>query len=231
MKLRTAALLAAIAQALWGITTIWPEVIGSSQLVTDQGIPLGIVRLINAFVPAAVLVFYTVIFLNNDQLLVPRLLKRVSFLAAVMIGIQNIGFLVGDLGAILQRSHDRLQWQYHPFYQLRNVLSPLIPLAWVVSTIFFLVAAGKLPGTLAGPQADGHSEGNAAMVKAAAALAATGAAVELGAAAYELVHFRLFSFSSVLQVAIDASLLLFLGLMCKSEVISDSAKACDLQPT
>jgi hypothetical protein len=69
MNLRRAALLAATAQALIGIVTIWPQVTGArSDSVSDQGMALWIERSISVFALVAVFIFYVVIHMNADRL-------------------------------------------------------------------------------------------------------------------------------------------------------------------
>ena len=85
--LRRAALLAAIAQASMGITTIWPEVVGRGRAIIDDAVSPWMAQSVEVFLFAALLNFYVVIFINANGLLVARGSKRVALWAAVLIAI------------------------------------------------------------------------------------------------------------------------------------------------
>ena len=228
--LRKAALLAAIAQASVGITTIWPEVVGRGRAVIDEGVPPWMAQSVEVFLFAALLNFYVVIFVNANELLVARGSKRVALWAALLIAIQNVPFTLGNLGAAVRILRNPLQWQFHPLRQCGAILLALLPSFWVVSSILVLIAIWRLSPYSSSNVDRSVSKTNTAVVRSAALVATAATVCLLSLAVYMLVHFRLWTLPSVIQIAIHISLVCFFALMCKSEVVRTPVAHTPMQP-
>lgn len=210
------------AASLAGVAQVWPCYVAlhnyfvQPTIVMDERAIGWLWGGINVFASCAVFVFYVAILATSVPLRVPQLLKNVALLTAAIIGLQNVQMAAANLRAVFVRSQNALQWQYHPIVQLWYVLEPLLPTAWVVFTILFLVMAGRLPpvrsGIATGPQR------RVSLVAATALLACAAAGAELIGMLYlDVRFFRLLSFSVLLQVAIDSAFLLFFALMYKAK--------------
>jgi len=217
-QLRISALLAGAAQAFICYETVRTYFI-SPAIVFD---PKGLGWLwggINVFSSCSILIVFLALVCNPVPLRVPGALKKVSLTTIIAIALQNLPISAGNFRAIVARSRNPLQWQYHPIDQLWHVVEPLFPTAWVVLTIIFLFAASRLPRIR--KEGTGTPGRHVPTVLAAALLGGTGAAAELAGATYMMMRFRLFTIPSFLQLAIDTSFVLFFLVLCRSERLTD----------
>jgi hypothetical protein len=134
MNIRKAALIATVAQMLWSLQMIAPQVLGYQAFLTD-----GPNKALFLFEPFALVIFFSVVYWQGERLRVSIQVRIAALIAALCLGVENVLPAYGAIRGVVISSRYALAWRYHPFGQLRYVLAPTIPTISVISVIAFLI--------------------------------------------------------------------------------------------
>jgi hypothetical protein len=155
MNMRKAALVAALAQMLWGLLIVVPQVFGfESQQGTDW-----IGRELALFECLALAIFLFAVYWKPERMNGSIRVRFAALVAAICLGIENLPLTYGTIRGVVSSLKNVLDWEDHPFLSMRYVLVPAIPTIVVISLIAFLVFVYRPSprvGQLAESDADGH---------------------------------------------------------------------------
>ena|SRR5580704_5108101 len=134
MNIRTASLVAALAQILWSLLILVPQAFGFVRMPNfdwDRG--LGLCESL------ALAVFFIVVYWEQKWMNSSSKMRYAALVAAFCLSIENLFLTYGTVRGVVLSSRDLLSWKYHPFIQARHVLAPTIPTLAVVTFVIFLI--------------------------------------------------------------------------------------------
>jgi hypothetical protein len=138
INMRESALIAAIAQLLYGAFAIAPELFGVGRVpVPDQFLDW-VYRSLTLVESAVLASFFFIVYRNVASVSHARAVRFASVIAALALTVENLLPTYATIGSAVVTADNALGWKYHPFNQLAYVLVPTIPTLAVISLAVFL---------------------------------------------------------------------------------------------